>query len=222
MRGDAAAPLLYDRWLGAQDGSQPLASGDLAELEITARLRASRMGVAARVIEPAAHRHGLPAVIGAILHVDAPAGQQPGPVARGTPGLAAAPRPRRADAGELRRPAKAARAAGRGRSPGDRQAAGAGPPAALDPHASGSRPGPAAACRSATSGAASRASPASCSASTAGMADMPASPRRGCRQRAGGCRRRCPLRVDSPVLGSSGAEPDQPGSPPHRRRSAPS
>lgn len=68
---DPAAPLLYDRWLRAQDGSQPLASGDLAELEITARLRASRMGVAARVIEVAAHHHGLPAVIGAILHVDA-------------------------------------------------------------------------------------------------------------------------------------------------------
>ena len=66
---DPAAPLLYRRWLGADDGSRPLPSDELAELEITARLQARSMGMAARVIEAAAQRHGLPLTIGAILFV---------------------------------------------------------------------------------------------------------------------------------------------------------
>lgn len=66
---DPAAPLLYDRWVGAQDGSRPLASGDLLELEIAARQRAKAMGVAQRVLNEAIQRHGLMPVIGAILHV---------------------------------------------------------------------------------------------------------------------------------------------------------
>ena len=49
-----ATPLLYQRWLGAYDGSRPLPSDELTELEITARLRARSMGVAARVLEAAA------------------------------------------------------------------------------------------------------------------------------------------------------------------------
>ncbi len=66
---DPAAPLLYRRWLGAYDGSRPLPSDELTELEITARLQARSMGVAARVLEAAAGRHGLPLTIGAILFV---------------------------------------------------------------------------------------------------------------------------------------------------------
>ncbi|MFZ1428058.1 MAG: helix-turn-helix domain-containing protein [Geminicoccaceae bacterium] len=66
---DPAAPLLYRRWLDAYDGSRPLPSDELAELEITARLQARNMGVAARVIEAAAQRHGMALTIGAILFV---------------------------------------------------------------------------------------------------------------------------------------------------------
>jgi hypothetical protein len=66
---DPAAPLLYQRWLGAYDGRRPLPSDELAELEITARMQARNMGVAARVLEAAAGRHGLALTIGAILFV---------------------------------------------------------------------------------------------------------------------------------------------------------
>jgi len=66
---DLAAPLVYRRWLGAYDGSRPLPSDELAELEITARVRARHMGVAARVLEAAAERHELALTIGAILFV---------------------------------------------------------------------------------------------------------------------------------------------------------
>ena len=66
---DPAAPLLYQRWLGAYDGSRPLSSAELTELEITARLRARSMGVAARVLEAAAERHGPALTIGAVLFV---------------------------------------------------------------------------------------------------------------------------------------------------------
>ena len=66
---DLAAPLLYRRWLGAYDGSRPLPSHELVELEITARQQARRMGVAARVLEAAAERHGPALIIGAVLFV---------------------------------------------------------------------------------------------------------------------------------------------------------
>lgn len=67
--GGPAVPVLYARWLGAYDGSRPLPSPELAELEITARLQAKRYGIARRVLEQAAARHGLALVIGAVLFV---------------------------------------------------------------------------------------------------------------------------------------------------------
>ena len=105
---------------------------------------------------------------------------------------------------------------------GARQRRRAGPPAALEPHPVAQDQGPprpadrrrAALPRGLRSQAAARARRV--------WRDMPTSPRRGCRKRAGGCRRRCPLRVDSPVSGISAPSLDQPGSPPHRTRSPPS
>ena len=66
---EPALPVLYARWLGVQDGSRPLPSAELAELEITARLQAKHYGIAHRVLEQAAARHGLALMIGAVLFV---------------------------------------------------------------------------------------------------------------------------------------------------------
>ena len=62
-------PVLYARWLGAYEGSQPLPGAELVELEITARLQAKHYGIAHRVLEQATARHGLAPVIGAVLFV---------------------------------------------------------------------------------------------------------------------------------------------------------
>ena len=64
-----ALPVLYARWLGAYDGSRPLPSAALAELEITARLQAKHFGIAHRVLAEATARHGQALVIGAVLYV---------------------------------------------------------------------------------------------------------------------------------------------------------
>ena len=66
---EPALPVLYARWLGAYDGSRPLPSAELAELEITARLQAKHYGIAHRVLDQTTARHGLALVIGAILFV---------------------------------------------------------------------------------------------------------------------------------------------------------
>lgn len=68
---DPAAPLLYGRWLGAYEGTRPLPSDELVELEITARLQAKAMGLATRVVNQAALRHGVGLVTGVILFVAA-------------------------------------------------------------------------------------------------------------------------------------------------------
>ncbi|MGE3738221.1 MAG: helix-turn-helix domain-containing protein [Geminicoccaceae bacterium] len=68
-QGEPALPVLYARWLGAYDGRQPLPSGELTELEITARLQAKQYGIAHRMLDQAAARHGLALVIGAVLFV---------------------------------------------------------------------------------------------------------------------------------------------------------
>lgn len=66
---EPALPVLYARWLGAYEGSRPLPSAELTELEITARLQARHHGIARRVLEQATARHGLALVIGAALYV---------------------------------------------------------------------------------------------------------------------------------------------------------
>ena len=66
---EPALPVSYARWLGAHDGSRPLPSAELVELEITARLQARQYGIAHRVLQQATARHGLVLVIGAVLFV---------------------------------------------------------------------------------------------------------------------------------------------------------
>lgn len=66
---EPALPVLYARWLGAYDGSRPLPSAELVELEIAARLQAKHNGIARRVLEQATARHGLALVLGAVLFV---------------------------------------------------------------------------------------------------------------------------------------------------------
>lgn len=68
---DLTEPLLYARWRAAHDGTAPLPSGDLVELEIAARRRASGMGMASWVFNEAIERHGIGLVIGEVLHVSA-------------------------------------------------------------------------------------------------------------------------------------------------------
>lgn len=69
---DLAGPLLYTRWRAAHDGTAPLPSGDLVELEIAARRRTTGMGMATWVLNEAIERHGIGLVIGAVLHVSTP------------------------------------------------------------------------------------------------------------------------------------------------------
>jgi hypothetical protein len=68
---DLAEPLLYAPWRAAHDGTAPLPSGDLVELEIAARRRASGMGRATWVLKEAIERHRIGLVIGAVPHVSA-------------------------------------------------------------------------------------------------------------------------------------------------------
>ena len=68
-QSEPALPVLYARWLAAHDGTRPLPSDELVELEITTRLQARHHGIAHRVLEQATARHGLALVIGAVLFV---------------------------------------------------------------------------------------------------------------------------------------------------------